>query len=342
MGIDGLKPAEAVQAAAIARRYFIDDVAKKDIATEFGISRFKVARLLDRARESGLVTIEINLPAQIDADVSERLRRAYGLRHAIVISTPDEPDEILRRHLGEVAAQLLTELVEAGDVLGIGWGRTINAMTGALADLAPCTVVQLTGAVGTVVLNESSVEIVRRVAQVAGGPAYPIFAPLIVDSGTTAAAIRRQPQVALAMRQFERLTKAMISIGSWDPPNSQILDSMTEEERRSLLAAGVRAEFCATFLNDAGRPVADDLVERSIAITAEQLRRVPEVIGVAGGRRKALAIRAVLGGHYVTSLVTDLAAASALLANAPSEATSGRGAPENVASPVARPTPVGA
>ena len=59
--------------------------------------------------------------------------------------------------------------------------------------------------------------------------------------------------------------------------------------------------------------MAGDLMERSIAITAEQLRRVPEVIAVAGGPSKSAAIRAVLAGGFITSLVTDSAAAGALL-----------------------------
>ena len=105
----GLKPAELVRAAAIARRYFFEDVPKTEIAKEFGISRFKVSRLLDRSRESGLVQIEIRLPAQINADLSDRLRRAFGLHHAIVVTTPDTPEELQRQHLGEMAAQLLVD-----------------------------------------------------------------------------------------------------------------------------------------------------------------------------------------------------------------------------------------
>ncbi len=313
MGVSGLKPLQLVEAAAIARRYFLEDRSKKEIAEEFGISRFKVSRILDRARANGLVRIEIDLPASIDGELSDRLRAAYSLRHAIVVNTPHEPEKVLRAHLGEIAADLLSELVEEGDVLGISWGRTLNAMTASLGRLALCTVVQLTGAAGAVDVTENSVEIVRRVASISGGPAFPIYAPLIVDTAETAAAIRRQPQVAEAMGNFDRLTKAVVAVGSWDPPNSQLRDAMSAAEREALRALGVRAEICATLIDDEGHAVADDLMERSIAITAEQLRRVPEVIAVAGGPTKAAAIRAVLAGRYITSIVTDGTAARALL-----------------------------
>jgi hypothetical protein len=43
----------------VARRYYLQEQSKVDIAALLGISRFKVARLLDEARSTGLVRIEI-------------------------------------------------------------------------------------------------------------------------------------------------------------------------------------------------------------------------------------------------------------------------------------------
>ncbi|MCW2703257.1 MAG: transcriptional regulator, DeoR family, partial [Blastococcus sp.] len=44
-------PAQVVLTASIARRYYLDGRSKVEIAEEFGLSRFKVARLLDAARD---------------------------------------------------------------------------------------------------------------------------------------------------------------------------------------------------------------------------------------------------------------------------------------------------
>src|ERR1700730_8142908 len=216
MAAPDFKPIEAVQAAAIARRYYLEDRSKKDIAEEFGISRFRVARSLVRARETGLVTIEIRLPSAIEPDLSDRLRRAFGLHHAIVVITPEVSAALHRVHLGEIGASLLTEIVVEGDVLGISWGRTLNSMTAALQSLARCTVVQLTGAIGSADVLQNSIEMVGRGGAGAGGAAYPIYAPLIVDTAEAADAIRRQPQVGEAIRLFESITKAVVANGSWE------------------------------------------------------------------------------------------------------------------------------
>ena len=43
-------PASLVLSASVARRYYLDGRSKIEIAEEFGLSRFKVARLIDLAR----------------------------------------------------------------------------------------------------------------------------------------------------------------------------------------------------------------------------------------------------------------------------------------------------
>ena len=90
-------PASLVLSATVARRYYLDGRSKVQIADELGLSRFKVARLLDLARETGLVRIEIGHPGSIDVDLSARLQQAFGLERAVVVITPDDaPDTLVQ------------------------------------------------------------------------------------------------------------------------------------------------------------------------------------------------------------------------------------------------------
>ena len=305
-----LRPAELIRAAGVARRYYLDGASKVDIAMEFGISRFKVARVLEDARAAGLVRIDIDVPAQIDAGLSDALRVRYGLTDAIVVATPDEPAESVRRSVGRVAADYLTEIVTEDDVIGLACSRTLQETVFALTSLPRLTVVQLTG-VHPGGVKENSVELVRRVASIARGPAFPIYAPLVLPDSASARGLRTQPQVADAMRRYRDLGKAIVAIGSWDPPESLVRDSLTKTEATALRKRGVRGETCARLLDDDGGPVTD-IDDRVIAISTEQLRKVPEVIAVACGPRKARAIHAVLSAGFVTALVTDTDVARAL------------------------------
>lgn len=310
-------PAELVQAAAMARRFYLEGKSKIQIAEEFGVSRFKVARVLETALERDLVRIEIRVPAELDAERSDALRARYGLRHAVVVESPaatedieDSPDP---ENLGEVAAGLLAELVNEGDVLGLAWGRSTIHMAAALDVLPPCTVVQLTGVYDAGTAERGSVEAVRRAAQVSGGDAHPIYAPMLLPDAATATALRHQTGIARAFEYFDKVTVAAVSIGSWEPGISTVHDMLTDEERAHYASLGVAAEMSAHLFDAEGRRVGRDLGERCITVEADRLRRIPEVVAIAGGQRKAAAIDAVLRSGLVTSLVTDTAAADQLL-----------------------------
>lgn len=308
-------PAELMQAAAMARRFYLEGKSKIQIADEFGVSRFKVARVLETALERDLVRIEIRVPAELDAERSDALRARYGLRHVVVVESPSQEadDGADPENLGEVAAGLLGELVTDGDVLGLAWGRSTIHMAAALRQLPPCTVVQLTGVYDASTADRGSVEAVRRAAEVAGGEAHPIYAPMLLPDSATASTLRSQTGIARAFEYFDKVTVAAVSIGSWEPGISTVHDMLSDTEREHYSSLGVAAEMSAHLFDAGGRRIGRDLGERCITVEAERLRRVPEVVAIAGGQRKAEAIGAVLRSGLVTSLVTDTAAADSLL-----------------------------
>ena len=299
--------------ASVARRHYLDGRSKVEIAEEFALSRFKVARLLDDARSSGLVRIEIGHPGVVDVELSARLMEALGLTHCVVTDTPDDHPATLREHLGAAAAELLTEIVTPDDVLGLSWARSVSAMAAELRVLAPVPVVQLTGALARPGADDSSIELVREVARVGGGPAYFFYAPMAVSDPVTARALRGQPEVARAFGLIGSVTKAVAGVGAWEPEQSTLYDATGEAECDELRAAGVCAEVSGVLIDDTGEPVSAPLTERMIGITAAQMRAVPEVIGIVYGLAKARAVSAAVRGGYVDSLVTHSTLATALI-----------------------------
>ena len=306
---------QVVNTVLAARRYFLDGASKSEIAQELGISRFKVARLLEAARRDGIVRIEIGAPSDIDIELSSRLALRYGLRSTLVVRLIDGPDEFKREQLGRTCAELLTETLEADDVLGISWGRTLHSMVGHLSRLPGCTVVQLVGSVPTLELDVNSMELVRRVAECAGGAVYPLPVPMLVDSPEMAAALRRDPHVHKTIDMFDRLTRAVVGIGAWTASGSTVRAALPEELALELDAAGAVADVCSTLLDAGGSELrAAGLPGRFIAISAEQLRAVPDVVAIAGGGAKAPAILAALRSGLIHRLITDEEAARLLLA----------------------------
>ena len=309
-------PAALVLSATVARRYYFEGASKSDIAAETGLSRFKVARLLDQARATGLVRIELDYRGELNLDLSARLGTAYGLRHSIVVDSPEDDHDVLRTNLGRAAAELLTEIITPDDVLGLAWARSLMAMRTSLTRLAACPVVQLSGALSRPDVEESSIELVRDVARTAGGPASFFYAPMIVPDAATAQVLRTQPEVARAFAKFPLLTKAVVGLGAWEAGLSTVADALTEQERRDLHELGVRAELSGIQLDADGNVLETPLTARLIGIPAELLQAVPDVIAIVYGTAKADATRAALRGRFVTSLITHAALAERLLEGA--------------------------
>lgn len=309
-------PARLVQLAAVARRFFLDGKSKSEIGEELHLSRFKVARLLEEARASRMVHIEIRHAGLVNVELSDRLQEAYGLTHAVVLDVDDSDVRGLREALGGGCAELLTETLQADDVLGLAWSRAVRSMSFALRSLPPSSVIQLSGALMSSlrrpdVRDESTIELVRTVASITGGPAAYFYAPMILPDATTARTLSRQPDVARALGLIPHVTVAVVGVGSWR--QSAVRDALSRAEREALHDVAV-TEIAGVLLDRDGTPVTTELTDRMITIGAQQLHDVPEVIGIVYGTAKAEAVRIAIEAGYLNGLVTHRALALELLA----------------------------
>jgi DNA-binding transcriptional regulator LsrR (DeoR family) len=307
------RPLQRIQATTVARRYFVERQTKIQIAEDLGISRFKVARLIDEAVEAGLVRFEIDETGEIDAQLSDRLRRKYGLRNALILAGPDLPCSALFEPLGRAAASLLEEILTDGCVLGVAWGRTLAATAKAISRLPKISVVQVAGGLTTLEFPQNSADLVSRMAAAGDGTAYPIFLPMWVEDASLVKRLRTEPSVAQVLERYDRIDVLVSGIGSWNPPVSCLYDAFSKAWKRQVLAAGVRADLCATLIDDTGGVVPSPLDKVGLALNAKQIRRIPERVAIAGGLEKASAILAALKGKWITTLVTDAGVARRLL-----------------------------
>ena len=301
--------------ADLAKAYYLDHVSKVDLGKAFGISRFQVARLLDQARASGVVTIEVHDPRLPRSDAEQALADALGVDTARIVVL-DEDDEHLRaEQFGAAVLSAMREQIRSGMTVGISWSRTLDRAARFLPALPPCSLVQLTGAfevAGSGALSRMLMQLDRR----AGVQTYPLYAPLVVDHRSTAKDVRRQPVVADALAHAEALDLAMVAIGAWLPGESAVWEKVPSDVRRACTRAGAVAEFSGNFLDSHGVVVSTPLDGRIIAVGLQQLHAAGHVIGFAHGPRRAAAVRAAAASGAFTSMIVDSTLASAVLAGA--------------------------
>jgi len=207
---------------------------------------------------------------------------------------------------------VLMDLLKPGDVLGLTWSRTLSGLAAALTQLPPCPIVQMTGAVPPPD-GRDLLELVRGVARIGGGPAHVFYAPMLLDDAQTAAAIRRQGDIAEAFALVPKVTIAVVAIGAWGPGLSTIYDAITAAEREALAALGVHAEVAGVFIGADGSPMVTPLDSRMIVTPGPLFTLVPFVLAVAYDPAKSSAVRAAIRGGLVHGLVTHTSLARALL-----------------------------
>jgi DNA-binding transcriptional regulator LsrR (DeoR family) len=305
--------AELHLAATVARRHYVDRVSQVDIAEELGVSRFKVARLLDRAHVEGIVRIEILDPHGVDAVLSEELRAALGLRKALVLTAASEP----RTQVGAMAARYLAEVVPPGGRVGIAWSRSTQALVEHVRDVPPCRFVQLCGVIPRAAEEEQSVDLVRRAARAVGGTAVTFYAPFVVADAATGSALRRQSGIAEALHECDRLDVAVITVGQWCPGESTVHDALPVAEQELFRRRGALAESCGLLLDEHGRVLNGGLQQRVVAVSEAQLRRTREVVVVATDEVRTPAVRALARSGMADTLITHRAVAEQLLLESP-------------------------
>lgn len=300
-------------AARVARRHYIDRVSRVAIAEEFGISRFKVARLIDRAHAEGLVRIEIVDPFGVDPGLSEALESAYGLQRALVLAHARRP----RTQIGAIAGHYLSETVTPGARIGLAWSLATQGLIDHLGGLPPCRFVQLCGVIPRTADEEQSVDLVRRAARAVDGTAATFYSPFVVPDGPTATALRRQPGIAEALAECDHLDIAVITVGQWRAGESTVYDSLSAQERALFQTRGAVAESCGILFAADGTPLRDGLQARVVAVTAQQLQRTPKVVVLATEGERAAAVRSLVRSGLVHTLITHRAVAEGLLAETP-------------------------
>jgi deoxyribonucleoside regulator len=94
-----------------AKRYYDLNMTIGELSVELGLTRWQARRLLNDARESGIVRIEIVPRTARSPDLESRLQRVFGLREAVVVRGQIDDDEALALDgVAQAAAQFIASI----------------------------------------------------------------------------------------------------------------------------------------------------------------------------------------------------------------------------------------
>ncbi|WP_029151210.1 sugar-binding domain-containing protein [Microbacterium indicum] len=296
--------------AQLARAYYLEHRSKVQIADDFGLSRFQVARLIDEAHDSGVVTITIESEQPDRGDRGDVIARELGVRSVEIVDGGSDTTVAM----GRAALRHLDVSARPGQRIGLSWSRTIAAASAFVPALPRSTVVQLAGAlqlddaaprqqVFTLLEQDPDVDMVR------------LPAPLLVTAPETAADLRALPEIRIALEAADDLDLAIVSIGAWRGSLSSVRLKCGPDLRRAAEEAGAVAETSGRLIAADGSPVTT-LDDRVIAVTLDQLRAAGTTVGVAYGADRAAAVRAAARSGAFDVLIVDEPLAEELLSDA--------------------------
>ena len=293
----------------VSRLYYELDETQGRIAEIVGLTRPQVSRLLKQARAEGIVEIRIVDRTSQGSSAEEALVGRFRLRAAHLAPTVVGPEELTRRSVGRLAAQVFVAEVRDGMIVGVGDGSAVSATTDALDAVATpigATIVPLCGGFW---FGGAAREPYRRVADALGATAHPLLAPGLLEDAATRDGLYGHLGVRGVRDLWDRLDVALFGIGGPSWTEAQVGAPIMRE----LADAGAVGEVLIAPLDIDGHFVAEDLRSRVIAFDARSLGRVPVSIAVASGPAKVAPILAALRAGVVTTLVTDVRTAEAIV-----------------------------
>lgn len=304
--------------AKVADLYYRRGLKQAEISAQLGVHQSSISRLLKRAEQDGIVRISLNFPVGFFPELEGALEKRFGLSQAVIVDSAKTEAELVA-HLGSATATFVSSSLHKDEVVGISsWSSSLLAMINAMhpGEAKSARVVQILGGVGNPAAEFHATRLTQRFAQLTD--AHPMFlaAPGMVRSEAARGALLNEPYIRQTIKVFDEVTTALVGIGTVEP-SPLLADSgniFEAKELKQLRKAGAVGDICLRFFDDKGRAVESPFEKYVIGMTLEQLKRVPKVVGVAGGLRKAEAIHAALRGGWIDVLITDAQVAEAILA----------------------------
>lgn len=316
---DSKRVSQSVEAAKL---YYIDNLDQKEIAKRLDLSRPTVSRLLQYARDNQIVNITIHNPYAQAMDLGKKLNEKY---QATVVVVPDNYDgfEDSMEAVTAYAAQYLFTLIEENQTIGIGWGKTINALSQQMLNLskeesyqapAGVKVVQLKGSVSLSHAETYAYEATNHFSQVLNTRPQYLPLPTIFDEGKTKKIVESDRFISRILKMGREADIAIFSAGTVRK-NALLfqLDYLTETEKENLRKHAI-GDIVSRFIDNDGNIVDTELNNRTVGIQLEELKQIPHSILLAVGTNKVKGVHATLTGGYCNHAIIDTLLAQNLLA----------------------------
>jgi DNA-binding transcriptional regulator LsrR (DeoR family) len=308
----------------VARLYYENNLTQNEISTQVHTSRSTVSRLLQEAREKGIVEIIIHYPWDRSLEFEQEFSTRFGLSDVRILDSNRLKQEDIAKGVHQLAARYIQGLLKPNMLLGISWGRTIYHTIQKLRpeQKLPVKIIQLFGAANVTNHLTDGPDLVRQMAKIFGGECHFIHAPLFIENAKAKEALLQDRHIKQTLTLASQADVALTGIGSLE---DTLIDSHTSSSYlspgavRELQSLGAVGHICAQYYDIHGN-IIDTAIHRGIiGISIHTLHKIKQVVGIAHGDSKVKPILGALRGKYINTLITDTTTANKVLSMATTE-----------------------
>lgn len=306
------------QAIDAVRLYFEQGLSQAQVAQTMGISRPTVAKLLQRGKQAGFVTVEIHDPRETSSELAARIEQRFGLLEARVVHTLGDDAQTLFDDLGRVGAEVVESLVKDGMKVGVSWGKTMQAIARSLHRTVrrDVEIIQLKGGTSHSTLATHDFEIMRAFCDAFNAEPRYLPLPVIFDDVRTLQIVESDPHIASILDAQRATDLVVFTVGALARESLTLnLGNLSDREASLLLDRAV-GDACSRFFTASGEIALEEVDARTVGISLADLASRPLRVLVAGGPAKAAALATALNIGLATHLVVDQDLALALVGRA--------------------------
>lgn len=287
----------------VARMYYLDNLTQNEIAKKLDISRPLVSKILNDAKELGIVTIQIKSPFTNQETILEKFKNIYKLKGAVIVpqlSTTALTDQSIL----EAAKKYLKENFTEVTTLGLGWGNMLGPFIDKIEKEEKFLslkgkVVPLIGNTNMSTRDYHPNDLIRVFGEKTGlSPAY-FFAPAFLTTEQEKEIFMNIENYKDIYKLWEKIDTAFIGINS----HPSVPDLATALRFGNALNEKKAVGKILSYYFDKEGNIIEGENDFTIQIPWEKLKKIKRIIGIASSKTNKKAVIGALKTGIFTHII---------------------------------------
>ena len=304
------------QLAQISFLYYEKNLTQQEISKMTGLSRIKVSRLLQKAKDLGVVKITVDYSGSF-LELEHKITTKYKLKSVIIVD--DSIDTDTKNMVAAAAAHYLENNLIDKSTVAVGWGTTLRLIQNHIHQMNKKILFSpIIGGHGKNEFDIHASTIASSLAKQTGCDSLSLLAPAFAQNNIDREILLNDSVIQEVLCTSAKADFALFSLG-----NPLILDNSIEKSgyfsEKDIKLLHDENALCDVvsilFLNDKGKSCCENISNRSIGIKADELKKIPTKICVIEGESKYITAKIALEAGFIDVLILDNKMAEYLLEN---------------------------